>query len=194
MLDRTVNACSAVINLRTAIMRYRTPRNTHRYVMCMYVLLLLLVVVVVVFFGVSLCLSWLYCTPSYVLPSTYTYTPTHTYIHPRTPTHSFFRPEINARSTAYKRGIAYLERYCLLIAFQAYLAIDTTPGRHAKSFDEWYNARPDVKRALAAISQNPTVALAPMPAAEHVGWIMHAPETPVNTNEERCVVFWGGCV
>lgn len=31
VLDRTINACSAVINLRTAIMRYRTPRNNHRY-------------------------------------------------------------------------------------------------------------------------------------------------------------------
>lgn len=125
-LDRTVNACSAVINLRTAIMRYRTPRNNHR----------------------------------------------------------FYRPEINARSTAYKRGIAYLERYCLLIAFQAYLAIDTTPGRHAKSFQEWYDARPDVKRAMAAISQNPTVALAPMPAPPPVKQIMH-PETP--SNADRCV-------
>lgn len=122
-LDRTVNACSAVINLRTAIMRYRTPRNNHR----------------------------------------------------------FYRPEINARSTAYKRGIAYLERYCLLIAFQAYLAIDTTPGRHAKSFQEWYDARPDVKRAMAAISQNPTVALAPMPAPPPVKQIMH-PETPANAD------------
>ena len=32
------------------------------------------------------------------------------------------RPEINVRHTAFKRGIAYLERYCLLIAFASFLA------------------------------------------------------------------------
>ena len=32
------------------------------------------------------------------------------------------RPEINVRHTAFKRGIAYLERYCLLIAFAGFLA------------------------------------------------------------------------
>lgn len=31
------------------------------------------------------------------------------------------RPEINVRDTAFKRGTAYLERYCLLIAFTSYL-------------------------------------------------------------------------
>ena len=32
-----------------------------------------------------------------------------------------YRPEINVRDTAFKRGTAYLERYCLLIAFTSYL-------------------------------------------------------------------------
>ena len=36
------------------------------------------------------------------------------------------RPEINVRDTAFKRGAAYLERYCLLIAFTSYL--DRTRG------------------------------------------------------------------
>ena len=31
------------------------------------------------------------------------------------------RPEINVRDTAFKRGTAYLERYCLLIAFTSFL-------------------------------------------------------------------------
>ena len=31
------------------------------------------------------------------------------------------RPEINVRDAAFKRGIAYLERYCMLIAFTVYL-------------------------------------------------------------------------
>lgn len=34
---------------------------------------------------------------------------------------SLCRPEINVRDTAFKRGTAYLERYCLLIAFTSYL-------------------------------------------------------------------------
>lgn len=31
------------------------------------------------------------------------------------------RPEINARHNAFQRGSAYLERYCMLIAFTSYL-------------------------------------------------------------------------
>lgn len=56
-----MNACGAVINLRSSIMRYRIPLNRRN---------------------------------------------------------EFYRSEINARDSAYKRAIAYLERYCLLVAYQ----------------------------------------------------------------------------
>ena len=50
---------------------------------------------------------------------------THSLTHPLTHslTHSLMgcRPEINVRDTAFKRGTAYLERYCLLIAFTSFL-------------------------------------------------------------------------
>ena len=34
-----------------------------------------------------------------------------------------FRPEIQARHNAFQRGSAYLERYCMLIVFTAYLQV-----------------------------------------------------------------------
>lgn len=64
------------------------------------------------------------------------------------------RPEIQARHTAFKRGSAYLERYCLLIAFTAYLEMAMRTGSDV-TFDEWMAARPDVCTARDAISENP---------------------------------------
>lgn len=39
------------------------------------------------------------------------------------------RPELQARHTAFQRGSAYLERYCMLIAFAAYLELCQKRGR-----------------------------------------------------------------
>lgn len=74
------------------------------------------------------------------------------------------RPEINARHSAFKRGADYLERYCLLIAFAAFLE----RKRHTQNkmpFSDWLASRPDIGQALDAIQQNPGGALAPVPAS-----------------------------
>ncbi len=97
----------------------------------------------------------------------------------------FFRPELRARHAAFSRGAAYLERYCLLVAFAAYLrerraaggggggaagdgagrAAQQLPGLPPGGFAAWLAARPDVAAARAAIHANPAAALAPVPAA-----------------------------
>jgi len=64
------------------------------------------------------------------------------------------RPELQARHTAFKRGSAYLERYCLLIAFTAYLEAAQRTGADM-TFEEWMAARPDVGQARDAILENP---------------------------------------
>ena len=64
------------------------------------------------------------------------------------------RPEIQARHTAFKRGSAYLERYCLLIAFTAYLEAAQRTGADM-TFEEWMAARPDVGQARDSILENP---------------------------------------
>ncbi|KAK9804170.1 hypothetical protein WJX73_008272 [Symbiochloris irregularis] len=107
LVDQVVDRCEAVINLRTAIMRYRKPRDSFR----------------------------------------------------------FYRPEINVRHSAFTRGAAYLERYCLLISFAAFLwrAVDGLGVE--RCFSEWMEARPDVVAASTGIHQNPAGALAPVPTA-----------------------------
>ncbi|EFN52818.1 hypothetical protein CHLNCDRAFT_26452 [Chlorella variabilis] len=70
-VDRVVDACGVLINLRTAIIRYRQPRSLDR----------------------------------------------------------FYRPEIQARHNAFQRGSAYLERYCMLLAFTSYLQARAQGGR-----------------------------------------------------------------
>ena len=72
------------------------------------------------------------------------------------------RPELQARHTAFKRGSAYLERYCLLIAFTAYLEAAQRTGADM-TFEEWMAARPDVGQARDAILENP--------AGELVQWV-----------------------
>ena len=64
------------------------------------------------------------------------------------------RPEIQARHTAFKRGSAYLERYCLLIAFTAYLE-DRRRRRTPTTFEDWMEARPDLCQARNSILNNP---------------------------------------
>lgn len=76
----------------------------------------------------------------------------------------FYRPEIQARHSAFQRGSAYLERYCMLVAFAVYLQQCAARGRR-HSFAEWLAARPDVVQAREALHLNPAGALAPVPAA-----------------------------
>lgn len=64
------------------------------------------------------------------------------------------RPEIQARHTAFKRGSAYLERYCLLIAFTAYLE-DCRRRQLSSTFEDWMAARPDLCQARNSILDNP---------------------------------------
>ena len=104
-VDQVVDACGALINLRTAIMRYRKPKKLNK----------------------------------------------------------FYRPELKARHIAFQRGSAYMERYCMLIAFGAYLRQCRQRGRQT-TFADWLLARPDIAAARAAIHQNPASALAPVPA------------------------------
>ncbi len=75
----------------------------------------------------------------------------------------FFRPEIQARHSAFQRGSAYLERYCMLVAFAVYLHQCRTRGR-SMTFTEWLTARPDIVAAREALHQNPAGALAPIPS------------------------------
>uniref|UniRef100_A0A7S3QUH6 Tyrosine specific protein phosphatases domain-containing protein n=1 Tax=Dunaliella tertiolecta TaxID=3047 RepID=A0A7S3QUH6_DUNTE len=73
--------------------------------------------------------------------------------------YKYIRPELQQRDAAFKKGGAYLERYCKLIAFAYYLE---HVGPEIK-FGDWVNSRPDLKAALTAIHQNPGAALAPLP-------------------------------
>lgn len=73
----------------------------------------------------------------------------------RKPKHSYqhHKSEVASRHSAFTRGSAYLERYCLLIAFGAYLEEVTAgmPGGLAAwqgdtlpSFADWLDARPEL--------------------------------------------------
>jgi hypothetical protein len=75
----------------------------------------------------------------------------------RKPKHSYqhHKSEVAARHSAFTRGSAYLERYCLLIAFGAYLE-EVTAGMAGglaawkddtlPSFADWLNARPELNQ------------------------------------------------
>ncbi len=67
---------------------------------------------------------------------------------------SHHRPEIQVRHTAFKRGSAYLERYCMLIAFTAYLE-DCRRRNSDVTFEDWMAARPDLCQARNSIMDNP---------------------------------------
>ena len=79
--------------------------------------------------------------------------------------HAACRPEINVRHSAFTRGAAYLERYCLLISFAAFLERAMDGLGAERTFTEWMDARPDVVQACTGIHQNPAGALAPVPTA-----------------------------
>ena len=75
------------------------------------------------------------------------------------------------RHTAFKRGSAYLERYCMLIAFAAYLDRNR-PSGYGLSFRQWVASRPDIVSVRARARQTPSVSCgSPVPgAAEGLVW------------------------
>ncbi|WIA11258.1 hypothetical protein OEZ85_011384 [Tetradesmus obliquus] len=83
----------------------------------------------------------------------------------RRPKHQYHnhKSEVAARHFAYRRGSAYLERYCLLVALGAYLQAEGLGS--ATSFEAWLEARPELKQALSNIHSNPATALAAVPVA-----------------------------
>eukprot|EP00878_Enallax_costatus_P006221 GHUV01006524.1.p1 GENE.GHUV01006524.1~~GHUV01006524.1.p1 ORF type:complete len:1656 (+),score=579.22 GHUV01006524.1:267-5234(+) len=83
----------------------------------------------------------------------------------RRPKHQYHnhKSEVSARHSSFRRGCAYLERYCLLIAFGAYLEAEGVDS--AVSFDQWLTARPELQQALANIHNSPATALAAVPVA-----------------------------
>lgn len=75
--------------------------------------------------------------------------------------YKFLRPEIQQRHSAFKRGIAYLERYCMLITYWYYL--EHVMGSLHKSYEGWLNGRNDLQSAFSTMHANPAAALAPLP-------------------------------
>jgi hypothetical protein len=55
---------------------------------------------------------------------------------------------VAARHFAYRRGSAYLERYCLLVALGAYLEAEGL--RSTTSFEAWLDARPELKQVRSS--------------------------------------------
>ncbi|KAL6757552.1 inositol hexakisphosphate-domain-containing protein [Haematococcus lacustris] len=74
--------------------------------------------------------------------------------------YKFLRPELQQRGAAFKKGSAYLERYCLLLVFAYYLE---HVGPEAVPFSAWVDSRPDLQAALNSLHLNPGAALAPLP-------------------------------
>jgi hypothetical protein len=105
-VDEVIDACGVLVNLRTAIMRYRKPKSVE----------------------------------------------------------TFFRPELQSRHSAFQRGSAYMERYCMLIAFSVYLHECRQKGR-SLTFEDWLLARTDITSSIDGIHLNPAGALAPVPVA-----------------------------
>jgi hypothetical protein len=56
--------------------------------------------------------------------------------------YKYIRPEMQQRHAAFKRGSAYLERYCQLIAFAYYLE---NVGPETCTYSDWLASRPDLK-------------------------------------------------
>lgn len=81
------------------------------------------------------------------------------------------RPEMQQRHSAFKKGSAYLERYCLLIAFSYYL--EHVGPESGTSFSAWAASRPDLLVGmemgfLPALAKSDT-------AAVHMGKILPQP-------------------
>ena len=113
-VDAVIDACGVLVNLRTAIMRYRKPISVE----------------------------------------------------------TFFRPELQSRHSAFQRGSAYMERYCMLMAFSVYLHECRNKGR-TLTFEDWLSTRTDITSVIDGIHQNPAGALAPVPVT---------PELPLSQN------------
>ncbi len=73
------------------------------------------------------------------------------------------RSEAGARHSAFSRGSAYLERYCLLIALAGHL--EECGLFSATTFRQWLANRPELRLALQSIHTNPAAALAAVPVA-----------------------------
>jgi hypothetical protein len=69
----------------------------------------------------------------------------------RRPKHQYHnhKSEVAARHFAYRRGSAYLERYCLLVALGAYLEAEGLTS--ATSFEAWLDARPELKQVRSSL-------------------------------------------
>lgn len=97
------------------------------------------------------------------------------------------RPEINVRHTAFRRGSAYLERYCMLITFAVYLEAlrDRNQVKGILTFEEWMAGRPEIIAARDALHQNPAGALAPVPPA-------NMPHMWLTTERHNSSEVWSG--
>lgn len=101
-VDRVIDACSLMINLRIAIARFKKHSSGHSQV------------------------------------------------------------EMQSRNRLFNWGVAYLERYCLLIAFSSYL--DHTLSGTTLTFVEWIAGRPDLGHLLQMIKLNPAFSLSTVQA------------------------------
>lgn len=99
--------------------------------------------------------------------------------------YKFIRSEMQQRHTAFTRGSAYLERYCLLIAFQGFLQQqDAHPGLH---FSQWIDSRPELKQVMGAIHSNPAAALAPVPLVTWPSTVFVAGQGQITADEQQQV-------
>lgn len=64
----------------------------------------------------------------------------------RRPKHQYHnhKSEVAARHSAFSRGSAYLERYCVLVALGAYLEAEGISS--STTFSAWLDARPELKQ------------------------------------------------
>ena len=169
-LDQVIDRAGALVNLRTAISRYRKPRRRFRFFrygslkgregaahwMARYLMSPEHpgTVGLLTFGSLHDQRNHIRRTSSRIWILHQSESQARTCILNYSTTLLFDRPEIQARHTAFKRGSAYLERYCLLIAFTSYLEAAQRTGSDV-TFDEWMAARPDVCTARDAISENP---------------------------------------
>jgi hypothetical protein len=86
--------------------------------------------------------------------------PTHRYRRPRN-SYKNHKSEVRARHSAFTRGSSYLERYCMLIAFNGYLRDQGLTS--STTFTQWLEGRPELLQALDSIHSNPATALAAVP-------------------------------
>lgn len=75
--------------------------------------------------------------------------------------------ETQSRNRLFNWGVAYLERYCLLIAFSSYL--DHTLTESSMPFVDWIAGRPDLGHLLEWIKLNPAHSLSIVPAPSSLG-------------------------